>query len=157
MFMVIEGRKYVDMHNFKYDTKWSPLDGQSPMNSNSSIKPNFKPSVCEDIINQLATTNVSPSFLITNNNGYNFNDSIDVNPCNNIDHITKCSPNLLSNGCPSNNQNFKSISADALTSFSSPNPNVNPNASFNPDTNMNLTARITPNTSPTIIHYLEQV
>ena len=131
--IIISGRKYVDMHNFHYDTKWSPLDTNSPTSYiSSNIKPNVtvNPSISDDNItnndiNALCnlSTNASPSFLITNNNGYNFNDSIDIHPNNNRDAITSYSPsvnaninsNTTSNVSPTY-QNFKSISADALTS-----------------------------------------
>jgi hypothetical protein len=144
------------MHNFNYDTKWSPLDTNSPTSfSSSNIKPNItvNPSISDDNINNNDinavcdfSNNASPSFLITNNNGYNFNDSIDIHPNNNRDTITSSSPsvnanintnnnsNITSNASPSY-QNFKSISVDALTSNMSPNVNI----------------------SPTIINYLEQV
>jgi hypothetical protein len=132
------------MHNFNYDTQWSPLDCKSPISSVPHAL--TKPFVGDDSTKEC---NVSPSFLVTNNNGYNFNDSIDMNPTNNMDNTTNCNPNFLSNGY---GQNFKSISIDALTSIISPNVNTNPD-SINPDTNINLNI----NTSPTIIHYLEQV
>lgn len=135
------------MHNFNYDTKWSPLDSNSP-NVSSNIKQTAPSSIDDNIItnnaNKFNTSTSTPSFLITNNNGYNFNDSIDVDPKINIDAINGYSPSQNESIIPSSTiiqsnpspayQHFKSISADALTSSISPT-----------------------SVSPTIVHYLEQV
>jgi len=104
------------MHNFNYDTKWSPLDTNSPTSfSSSNIKPNVtvNPSISDDNItnNDInavcnSSANASPSFLITNNNGYNFNDSIDIHPNNNRDTITSYSPPVNANINTNNNSNM---------------------------------------------------
>ena len=135
------------MHNFNYDVKWSPQNN-SPTNnttfnsasSKSCIMPN--PNVNEtSIINNAnnnaitnSNTNFSPSFLITNNNGYNFNDSVDMNANTVINSRT--TPNNDVNINDDRSHNFKSISIDALTCAISPNAIAN--------------------SSPNIVDYLEQ-